>query len=150
MPKIIKKEQVNYLSFSGSRTLDYDKVRTIIDKEIKKHNPSIVITHGEPAGVCQLVQEECKKLGIPLLLFFLEKKYGKGCYYWRTIKLMELSNHAIFIHDGKSIGTMNELEVAKKKKIPYTYYKVEVDEFWGNVNNFLSEVKNIDILSKHT
>ena len=130
--KLKNKTMIDYLSFSGSRTLDYDKVRDLIVKEIKKHNPKIVITHGEPAGVCQLVQEECKKLGVPLLLFFIEKKYGRGIYHVRTIKLMKMSNYAIFIHDGESKGTNNELEVAKKFKIPYTYHRIEIDEDWSD------------------
>ena len=125
---------IQYLSFSGSRTLDYDTVRDLICKEIEKHNPKVVITHGEPAGVCQLVQQECKRLGIPLLLFFLEKKNGRGCYYHRTLKLMSVSNYAIFIHDGKSVGTDNELKIAKKMKVPYTYHKIDVDESWDDVD----------------
>ena len=126
-------DSINYLSFSGSRALDYNEVREIIRKEIKKHNPKIVVTHGEPAGVCQLVQDECRRLGIPLLLFFLNvEKYARGCYAHRTVELMKFSSYAIFIHDGKSKGTANEMEIAKKMEIPYSYYKVEVNEFWGN------------------
>ena len=126
---------IDYLSFSGSRTLDYNEVREIIRKEIKKHKPKIVVTHGEPAGVCQLVKEECRRLSVPLLLFFLNvKKNGRGCYAHRTVELMKYSSYAIFIYDGESKGTKNEMEIAEKMKIPYTYHKVEINEFWGNPN----------------
>jgi len=34
------------------------------------------------------------------------------------------SDRAVFIHDGKSKGTSNEVKLADKMGVPYTYYKL--------------------------
>jgi hypothetical protein len=114
------------ISFHGSRILDNQKVVDIIEKEINKHNPEYVVTHGEASGVCAMVRDYCRRNGIPLKLHFYQKaKYGKGMYYMRSMAVIEECNYCVFIHDGQSKGTNNELEIAKKLGREYSYHLVE-------------------------
>src|SRR6056297_459240 len=114
------------LSFHGSRLLDGDEVMEIIEKEINKHHPEYIVTHGEADGVCKLTREYCRRNGIPLKLHYLKrKKYARGAYHYRSLAVIKECDHAIFIHDGKSKGTNNELIIAKKLNKPYTYHEVQ-------------------------
>ncbi len=127
------------LSFQGSRILDGDEVIEIIEKEIKRHNPEYIVTSGEADGVCRLAREYCRRNGIPLKLHYLQiKKYARGAYHYRSLAVIKESDYVIFIHDGRSKGTKNELEIAKKLKKPYTYYKVE-DTRIDDIDMFLNE-----------
>lgn len=114
------------LSFHGSRLLDNEDVLKIIDEKIKQYNPDYVITHGEASGVCEMVRDYCKRNAIPLKLHFLDrKKHAAGCYHYRSLEVIKECDHCIFIHDGKSIGTLNEMEIAKKLGRTYEYYKIK-------------------------
>jgi len=113
------------LAFQGSRILDSQKVIEIIKMEIEKHNPEYVITSGEASGVCEKTREYCKRNGIPLKLHFLQKKYARGIYHHRSIAVIKESSFCVFIHDGKSKGTQNEIEIAKKLNKPMSYHKVK-------------------------
>jgi len=54
------------LAFFGSRSLRIRRkeVLKIIEMEIEKHNPEMVITSGAPEGVCKLVKYYCINNGI--------------------------------------------------------------------------------------
>ena len=123
---------VKVLSFHGSRILDSQKIYDKIGEEIEKHNPDYVVTHGEASGVCALTREYCKRNGISLKLHFLNvKKHAQGAYAYRSVNVIKECDYCIFIHDGESKGTLNELELAKKLKKPYSYYEIKdigVDE----------------------
>lgn len=117
------------LAFQGSRSLKKRKeeVLKIIEREIEKHNPEVVITSGEPDGVCRLVQLYCKRNGITLKLYHLNcKKYAKGAFHNRSKSIIEEADHIIIIHDGKSKGTQNELDLVKKLMKKFTYYLIEI------------------------
>jgi hypothetical protein len=110
------------LSFHGSRSLTCSKTREVIKLEIEKHQPDTVVTHGEPAGACELAREVARFEGIPLKLHHLQMKYLAGKFHHRSVAVLEDCDHAIFLHDGVSQGCSNELELARKMGIPYTYY----------------------------
>lgn len=125
------------LSFHGSRILDNPTVEKKIKNEIEKYNPEYVVTHGEASGVCDMVRTYCRRNGIPLKLHFLQTdKYAQGAFHHRSLAVIKESTHCVFIHDGKSKGTQNELELAKKLKKPYEYYLVE-DEGIEDINDVL-------------
>ena len=123
------------LAFHGSRTLKDEKTRKIIELEIEKHQPEVIITHGEPDGVCRLSKKIAKEQGIPLKLHHLQVRWATGKFHHRSCDVINDSDYCIFIHDGISQGTQNELALAKKLKQSYTYYKLEDDNLieQGNV-----------------
>lgn len=90
------------LGFHGSRTLNDERVRIIVLEEIKKHQPTSVVTHAEPEGVCETVRQLCR-------------------------------DHAIFIHDGRSKGTSNEITLAQKMGLPHTVHHLEITRFKASV-----------------
>lgn len=121
------------LSFHGSRKLQDERVKIIILEEINKHEPTTIITHAEPEGVCQVARDVCREKAIPLKLFFLNFKYLRGAFEHRSKDVLMDSDHSIFIHDGKSKGTENELKLAKKFNIPHTYHELKISKFKKSV-----------------
>ena len=73
-----------HLSFHGSRTLEDAKTRKVIETEIEKHQPEIIVTHGEPGGVCRLVKKITREQGIPLKLHHLQVKKAAGKFHHRS------------------------------------------------------------------
>ena len=129
------------LSIQGSRTLDDERVRTIILKEIKKHNSTVINTSGEPKGVCEIARKICKEKAIPLKLYFLNrKKYARGCFHNRIKDIFNDSDYIIFIHKEENKGTKNEIKLTKKMNIKYTYHKIKKDE--------IIEFSDYDIISE--
>lgn len=120
-------ERCMKLAFQGSRSLDGDdRAYAIIKAEIQKHQPDIVITAGEPTGICRMAQEVCRNEGITLKLYHLQrKKHAGGIFHHRSLAILNDADHCILIHDGVSIGTRNELALAKRLKKPHTYHLLE-------------------------
>lgn len=116
------------LSFHGSRAMDGQKTREVIQYELERHQPETIITHGEPAGACALARKAAQDSGIPLKLHHLNIKYLAGKFHHRSVAVLEDCDHAIFIHDGVSQGCSNELELAKKMGTPFTYWVLENQE----------------------
>lgn len=78
----------------------------------------------------KVVREYCQENCIPLKLHFLNRKYGCGMYHHRSKAILEEGDHCILIHDGKSRGTQNELELAKKMGVPTSYHYLEIISKW--------------------
>lgn len=55
----------------------------------------------------------------------IQIKWATGKFHHRSCGVIDDSDFCIFIYDGISQGTQNELALAKKFKKPYTYYKLE-------------------------
>ena len=113
------------MSVSGSRTLKDERVKIILMEQIEKHGIEMVVTHAEPDGVCGVARNYCKENAIPLTLHSLNFRKLRGAWYHRTIAVFMDCDYALFIHDGKSQGTANELEVAKKMEIPHEFFKLD-------------------------
>lgn len=116
------------LAIQGSRSLKDKRkdVLKIIETEIEKHNPEIVITSGEPDGVCRLAQLYCKRNKITVKLYYASfRKYARGAWHHRSKAIIEEADYIIFIHDGKSGGTRNELKMAIKFGKLYKYYELD-------------------------
>ena len=97
---------------------------SVILAEFEKHLPETVVTHGEPGGVCEHVRKLAKEHGYPLKTYHLQHWRMQGQFHHRSLAVLEDSEYAVFIHDGESRGTSNELSLAQKLKTPYTYYKL--------------------------
>lgn len=111
-----------HLSFHGSRSLSLSQCKPIIEAMLQKHIPETIITHGEPEGACEWVRSLSKQHGISLKLHYLQHWRQAGQFHWRTKLVLEDSDHAIFLHDGISQGTANELALAKKTGMSFTYF----------------------------
>ncbi len=116
------------LSVHGSRTLKDERVEILLREEIQEYNVTHIVTHAEPAGVCGVARDLCKTMAMPLTLHFLNFKYLRGAFEHRSKAVLQDCDRAIFIHDGKSKGTSNELALAKKTNKPHTYHKLEAAE----------------------
>lgn len=112
------------LSFHGSRDLSREQCKPAILAEFEKHQPDVIITHGEPEGACAFARRLAREQGLSLKLHHLQHWRLAGQFHWRSTAVLEDSEYAIFLHDGKSQGTANELELAQKMGIPFTYYRL--------------------------
>jgi len=117
------------LSIHGSRTLTDERIKIIILEEIEKHNPTTIVTHAEPGGVCEVARELCREKAIPLKLHFLNFQYLRGAFEHRSRDVLLDSDHSVFIHDGKSKGCANELKLAKKMGLLYSYHELDPAEY---------------------
>jgi len=121
------------LSVHGSRTLNDERVKIIIMEEIEKFGVTEIVTHGEPGGVCEVARNLCKEKAIPLKLHFLNFKFLRGAFEHRSKSVLFDSDRAVFIHDGKSKGTSNEVKLAKKLSVPYEYHELKETEYKSSV-----------------
>jgi hypothetical protein len=114
------------LAIFGSRTLGDERVDNLIQRKIDELIPNCIITSGETTGVNEIARNKAKENKITLILEFANvKKHGRGCYHHRSMAILKQCDCALFIHDGKSKGTKNEILIAKKMKVKYEYVKVD-------------------------
>lgn len=121
------------LSVHGSRTLKDERVRILLLEEIDRLQVDEIVTHGEPEGVCGVARALCKEKAIPLKLHFLNFKYLRGAFEHRSKTVLLDADYAIFIHDGKSKGTSNEIILAEKLKIPHSIYHLPITPYQHSV-----------------
>lgn len=112
------------LAFCGSRSLICRNTRKLIKQCINDYQADIIVTHGEPEGVCRETMKICKTRGTrrSLVIHHMEAYRLAGAFEWRSKKVLNDCDHCIFIHDGVSKGTSNELVMAVKMGVPFTYY----------------------------
>ena len=132
------------LSVHGSRTLDDERVEILLREEIQKQNVTRIVTHAEPEGVCGVARRLCKTIAMPLVLHFLNFRYLRGAFERRSKDVLKDAESAIFIHDGKSKGTSNELALARKMGIEYTYHLLELPEHRTSVGFPIEEEWEVD------
>lgn len=126
------------LAIFGSRTLSDERVEELIQLKIDELKPECIITSGETSGVNEIARAKAKENKIRLVLEFANnKKYAAGKYEHRSIEILKQCEFAIFIHDGQSKGTLNELAIAKKMRKRYEYIKLdyhdEADLNWNEL-----------------
>lgn len=121
----------------GSRSLNDDRVNSIIADYIERNHPDAVATAGEPVGVCQAAREYCRDNAIPLLLFHIDTQRAGGMYHHRSLSLLNRVESMLFIHDGISKGTSNEIKQCEELGIPYSYFTlapIETANQWANLS----------------
>ena len=121
------------MSIHGSRTLSDERVKIILLEEIEKFKPDVIVTHAEPDGVCEVARNLCRVLAIPLTLHFLNFRYLRGAFEHRSKDVLNDCDYAVFIHDGESKGTSNELKLAKKMNKKTSAYTIPKAEFKNSV-----------------
>ena len=127
------------LSIHGSRTLGDERVKILLMDAILENKVSVIVTHAEPGGVCQVGRKLAKEMAIPLKLHFLNFKYRRGAFEHRSKAVLNDCDQGIFIHDGNSKGTQNELKLAKKMKKPTIVHVLEESKFKSSVGFKIDE-----------
>lgn len=123
--EIIYVHEVSRVSFHGSRTLQMSDVEPIFKNLVTELQIETVVTHGEPTGACAHIRELCKKSGMKLMLHHLDKSKAQGMHHWRSVAVLDDSEFAVFLHDGVSSGTSNELALALKRDMHHRYYVLQ-------------------------
>lgn len=129
------------LAVCGSRTLKDERVKIILMEEIEAYGITQITTHAEPEGVCGVARTLAREKAIPLKLHFLNFKYLRGAFEHRSRDVFKDCDRCVFIWDGKSKGTSNELKMCKKMNIPHSFHEVaptpysvsvgfEIDQDW--------------------
>jgi len=136
------------LAVCGSRTLKDERVRILLLEEIEAHNITDLVTHGEPEGVCGVARDIAKQKAIPLTLHHLNFQYMRGAFEHRTMAVFLDCDRTILIHDGISRGTSNELKVAMKMKIPYSYHVLEPSKYKTSVGFDIETEWGLDPLER--
>jgi len=135
------------ISFHGSRGLKDERVRIIILEMLEKYNPEVIVTHAEPDGVCAMARLIAKEKGIPLKLHFLNFKYLRGAFEHRSKDVLKDSDVAIFIHDGISVGTSNEIKLGEKMKMKFEKHDVKPTKHKQSVGFELDALELSDLLN---
>jgi len=118
------------LCIFGTRTFyENREAEMLIDEALTKARPDMVVTAGDAEGVCQLAIDKSSEHGIPCELHWLQpSKYAAGKYEHRSKEALKSSTRVLFVHDGKSKGTLNEKELAEKMGLPIEYHKIKAEE----------------------
>lgn len=103
----------------GSRDINTDLAQQILEEQLDRLQPSHIVTAGEPEGVCAVARRLAQERSIPLVLHFKHRKRLAGQYHHRSIAALKDCDQAIFIHNGSSQGTTNEIALAVKMKIEH-------------------------------
>lgn len=123
----------------GSRTLDSYQVDEVIVEFLNRSEYSFIITALDPDGVCQRVKHVAKtrKSGVVLIEIGLDEKRAQGMHEARSIIALKMADHMLAIWDGKSKGTLNEIDLAEKMGVPTTVIKMKA---WTEENGDLEEL----------
>ena len=123
----------------GSRTLDSYQVDEVIVEFLNRSEYSFIITALDPDGVCQRVKHVAKtrKSGVVLIEIGLDEKRAQGMHEARSIIALKMADHMLAIWDGKSKGTLNEIDLAEKMGVPTTVIKMKA---WSEENGDLEEL----------
>ena len=133
------------LTVFGSRSLADERVEIIIREQVQKHRVTHIVTSAEPCGVCEVARRVTASLGIPLVLHFLNFQYLRGAFEHRSRSVFRDSDRAVFIHDGISKGTANEVKLAEKMGLPFEYYTLAVSEYKASVGFEIGKEWGADI-----
>ncbi len=123
--------KIEKLAVFGSRTIDDARVDQAIREAIKTHKPKYIVTAQEPLGVCQRAQEMAREMGLPAILHYKNPRYLTGMFERRSKAVLSDCDLCLFVHDGNSQGTINEMKIADKLGTPKKYVLIPVIEAKG-------------------
>jgi hypothetical protein len=104
--------KMNKVAVIGSRTFDdYGYMKETLDTLM----PIDLIVSGGAKGADSMAEQYAAENGIPTLVFKPDwKKHGKIAGFLRNTTIVEESNTVVAFWDGKSNGTKNSLDTAKR------------------------------------
>jgi len=105
----------------GSRTFkDYE----LLKKELDKFPPFILLSGGA-MGADRLAEKYATERGFEKIIHLPDKKkYGRGAYHRRNELIVADADEMVAFMTPESKGTSHSLELARKKGIPVTIFKV--------------------------
>lgn len=107
------KETRNLLIF-GSRDIMYLEAQDYIRWFVEEYKPTAILTAAEPGGVCEIARDLAQETTIPLKVFYKQAHRASGQYHWRSVMAIKDADFTLFVWDGTSKGTANEIKVAEK------------------------------------
>lgn len=91
--------------------------------------PITEIVSGGAKGADRLGEIWAKAKGIPLKIFYADwTKYGRRAGPIRNAEMGDYADALIVFWDGKSRGTKNMIDYAKKKNLTITVYRYDNDK----------------------
>lgn len=125
---------------AGSRNI---KLYSIIEKAIQQSNFEITtIISGTANGVDKLGEEYAKKNNLSILKFPANwNLYGKSAGYIRNDEMAKNAEALIAVWDGKSKGTKNMIDIAKKKELKVFVYIIDNNDYIDNESYINSLLK---------
>ena len=115
------------ITIGGCRDYNnYEVFSEFVSECISKINSeNIVILSGHCSGVDEMAEKYAKEKGYELEIYPADwKKYGKAAGPKRNKEMVRNSNAVIAFWDGKSRGTKNLIDLAKKKDIQIKIYNI--------------------------
>ena len=111
----------------GSRSIFDCRAKILINETLHEYETiNTIVTSQEPRGVCEVSQSVAKENNMILELHFLNRsRNGTGCFFHRSMNIINSSDYILLIHDGVSKGTQNELEYTKKSGKPFKYVTMQ-------------------------
>tara|TARA_R110001606_G_scaffold373232_1_gene530567 strand:- start:737 stop:1099 length:363 start_codon:yes stop_codon:yes gene_type:complete len=111
---------------AGSRNFtDYQKLKTECDQFLQDHKNIEIVSGGHYKGADKLGIEYANEKGFDLIKFPAEwNKFGKAAGPKRNTEMAQYADALIVFWDGKSRGTLNMINLAKKEalKIRIIFY----------------------------
>lgn len=109
----------------GSRDwIDRELIAYVIAEHGAEHGDSLVIVHGAARGADRIADEEALVLGIATEAHPADwKRHGKAAGHIRNEEMAKLGAVKVeAFWDGKSRGTWNMIEAAKRHSIPWALH----------------------------
>lgn len=135
------------LGIFGSRIVNrYDDYKRIREEILKINDIDLIVTAGEISGACEHAREIARELKIPLLLIFYDiNKFHKGAFEKRSKQIVETGDFFLIFHEGKSKGTLHDLDIVKKSGKEFKYILMENCVKAKNVDLLDVEFKDLDL-----
>jgi len=80
-----------------------------------------------------MARKIAREKAIPLTLHWLNFIFLRGAFEQRSKAVLRDSDHSIFIHDGRSKGTSNEIKLAVKMGHAHTIYTLAITKWKSSV-----------------
>lgn len=120
--------KVGSISIMGSRTLTSKQCMPVLKDVVEELNPRRIVIPAEPEGACAVARKFATATHTESLLICKQVHRAAGQYEARTALVLAESDCCVFLHDGTSKGTRNEVEMCIELGIPYIYYKLNGDK----------------------
>lgn len=119
---------VSSVSIMGSRTLTEKQCLTALKEIMIELNPRRLVIPAEPEGACAAARKFAINTQTESFLICKQIQRAGGMYEARTEIVLAESDCCVFLHDGKSKGTKNEIGKCIELEIPYIYYVLDGDD----------------------
>ena len=120
----------------GSRDAANKDCQLEIERAVVNLKATEILTAAEPSGACEVARDYAKANGIPLTLFFKQRQRNAGMYHHRSVQAIDACDYAIFLWNGDSKGTANEIKICQKAGKAYEVINVSKDDDGWNLTEW--------------